>query len=376
MRSMRYAIVFDISSHGFGHLAQTGPVIDRIHELTPDTRLVVRTKHTPELVGQFLKAPVEFGEPPAEATMVASDVASIDLDASARAYRSLHAYWDAILHKEVELLRRLRPTAVVSNINPMSLAAGRRLGLPALAMCSMNWRDIYSHYFGNRPEASAIIDRLTYAYSCADLFLQLQPHMPMSDLTNLRSIPPIARRGKNRRETLRQKLGLTADKKILLLTLGGAATPKNIKLPLIRGAHWLVRGEGPSGREDVTSFDDLGFSVLDLTFSSDAVICKDSYCSVVEAALAAVKIVIAPRPDWPEVASLLDWVQERCGGVLAPGGLADVQGLKNAVLSALDGAPRPPVCADGVEEAAIAILEASDLHSTAHDQRSSRSRVI
>jgi hypothetical protein len=237
----------------------------------------------------------------------------------------------------------------------MSLAAARRLGVPGVAMCCMNWADVYSHYYKDRPEAAGGIETMTEGYSGADVFLQPRPHMPMAQLPNGRSIGPICREGRNLRSRLQRVLGLDEDTRIILLTLGGFSSPDAMDLPIIERGHWLIRGPHPAGRDDVIAIETLGFSVLDLTFSADLVVCKDSYCSIVEAARAGTRMAIVPRPDWPETDCLVEWAKRRCNAELAPGGLADGRALKDCLLSTLGRPPLPPVRAGGVEEAITAI---------------------
>ncbi len=351
-------IVFDISSHGFGHLSQTGPVIDRLHALRPDLKLVVRTLHPPEVVAQFVSSAVEIAGPPPEATMVAPDAATIDLEASARAYRSLQSDWERVVGEQVERLRLLRPLGLLSNINPTSLAAARRLGVPAIALCCLNWLEVYRHYFSQRPEAASVSAMLAEAYSGADVFLQPRPHLPMSELRNARSIGPICRIGRDCRNELRRALGLREADKILLLALGGFALPRALDLPIIEGAHWVMRGRPPAARKDIHSLDGSGLSSLDVTFSADVVVCKDSYCTVVEAVCAGAGIVMIPRPDWPETVGLIEWASQRGNVALAPEGLGRPRALEDCVLSVLGRPPRAPTRPEGVEEAVEAIARA------------------
>jgi hypothetical protein len=369
--SMRKPIVFDVSNHGFGHLAQTGPVIDAVHFAYPDTPLIVRTRHSGELVREFTKSPFRTSRPPPEATMVASSAAHIDLEASANAYSRLFADWEGRLRRELAELARLDPAAIVSNINPMSLEAGRRLGVPTIGLCCMNWLDIYRRYFATRPDASRIVEIMRRAYAGADTFIQPRPHMAMEDLPNRLSIGPIVRQGEDRREALRFQLGLPDTDHLVLVSLGGFSQPDAMDLPRMPGVHWLVRDARPH-RADMTAIDGLGVPMLDLIFSADAVISKDSYCTVVEAAAAGTRLVMVPRPDWPEADCLTDWARGRCTFALAPEGLLSPRVLGDCVASVLRQPCLPPVDAPGAEQAARAIAELCGLGISAETPAASR----
>ena len=60
-------IVFDVSSHGFGHLGQIAPVIIELIAQHPTARVVVRNTHAASVVKNILGFDVDLDEPPPEA---------------------------------------------------------------------------------------------------------------------------------------------------------------------------------------------------------------------------------------------------------------------------------------------------------------------
>lgn len=355
------AIFFDISHHGFGHLAQTAPVIDRLRDRFPSVRAVVRTRYPRDLVRAFVAADIDVYAPPPEATMVAPSATTIDLDASAGVYSRLHADWESLVKRESQTIRNLQPAAVVANVNPLSLAAAQRASVPTIGLCCMNWLDVYRRYFGRRPEAAEIIGAMTDAYAGSYIFLQPRPHMAMEDLPQRRSIGPVARQGRDCRGELRRTLGLATDERVVLLTLGGLPNPLTLDLPRIEGVHWLARRAIGPVRDDVSAIEATEISLIDLIFSADAVVCKDSYCTVVEAASAGVGLVMAPRDGWPETDCLVKWAEQHCNFALAPGGFDEPGELIAALCKVLGRDPLPPVEANGVDEAVDAIAAVCQL---------------
>lgn len=354
-------ILFDISNHGFGHLSQTAPVIDRLQERFSGLRIVLRTKHPRNVVEEFISSEIEIGHAPLEATIDAPDAMSVDIEASAAAYMRLYAAWGERLNVESQFMQALEPSLVVSNINPLSLAAARRAGVRNIALCCMNWADIYESFFKDRPEAARVVGTLREAYSGAEVFLQPRPHMSMADISRRRSIGPIARKGARRRDELRKRLNVSDSERLVLLTLGGLPNPASLDLPRLDGVRWLARRAIAPLRDDVSACEESGLSALDLLFSVDAVICKDSYCTVVEAACAAVGVVIAPRENWPETDCLVEWADRHCNFALAPRGLKDPRGLAVELERVLCGPQRAPIEPTGVDEAVDAIASAAGL---------------
>ena len=67
---------------------------------------------------------------------------------------------DALLEREKQVLRDIRPDLIVANIPYLTLAAAQQLGIPNLAFCSLNWAELYQHFFAARPEAAPILEEL------------------------------------------------------------------------------------------------------------------------------------------------------------------------------------------------------------------------
>jgi hypothetical protein len=95
----RKTLVFDISSHGLGHLALSGPIIERLHHLYPFLDMVLRSRYPRNVISRFVNARFETLPPPFEVAMVAPSAMTIDLDASAKAYRELHEDWQGLVKK-------------------------------------------------------------------------------------------------------------------------------------------------------------------------------------------------------------------------------------------------------------------------------------
>jgi hypothetical protein len=62
------------------------------------------------------------------------------------AYSSLHKYWNERIYDAAARLVSLEPTLLLSNIPYLSIAAASKAGIPAIAMSSLNWADVFYHY--------------------------------------------------------------------------------------------------------------------------------------------------------------------------------------------------------------------------------------
>jgi hypothetical protein len=359
-------IVVDISGHGFGHLGQITPVIQAMLARRPEARIVVRSAHEGTLVREFIGAAIEVDRPPPEVTLSMRGPTVVDAAASAEAYRVLHANWEDHVDREAARLAALAPAALIADIPYLSLAAAKRIGVPAIALCSLNWADIYRTYCGDARDAAAILGTMESAYASADIFLQPQPHMPMAAFPNRRSIGPIARIGRSRHDEMRTALGIPRDHSIVLVSLGGIPAERRVSLPEISGIHWLIGPALVAPRGSATDVSRLGMPFIDVLASSDAVVTKVGYCMFVEAVCNGVGLVSARRDDWPEASPLVEWAKRNGRFALAEPCIEDVQGLQVAVEAVLTAQCQAAPSASGAAEASDAISDLAGLPLEAH----------
>lgn len=348
-------IVVDVSGHGFGHLGQITPVIIELMRQYASVRVIVRSNHAASVIHSIVGSRIDRDEPPPEATLVMRTPTIVDVEASAEAYHALHARWDEHLDWEMARLSAIAPTALISDVPYLPLAAAKRLGIPTVALCSLNWLDLYRHYCSHKRGAPAIMRTIKEAYHSANIFLQPRPHMPMSDLPNRRSIGPIARIGRPYRDQIRRFLGISQNVRVVLVTFGGIQLRRLPQLPNMAGVHWIVASENSDMCAGVTNVSRLDMSFIDILASCDAVVTKVGYGTFVEAACNGVGIVSAPRLDWPESKCLIDWAQQNANFALAEGGIENTEELHNALSAVLNGPRRAPVRASGIGEA-VAII--------------------
>ncbi|BBN88993.1 hypothetical protein [Azospira sp. I09] len=306
---MPHLVVY-ISGHGFGHIAQTGPVLDALRQLQPALRLTVVSgapefKLRQRIGGDFVLVPraADFG-------FVMSDAFRIDRAASAAAYRDFHAGWEERVAAEADFLQGLDADLLLSNVAYLPLASAAQLGLPAYAMSSLNWADLFAHEFAGETWAPSLHAQMLAAYRSARTFFRLAPAMAMPDLPQGRPVDPVARLGTRQDGLLRQVLGVGQGTRLVLAALGGIATRLPAQTwPAEPGLHWLVPAAWGVDRPDMSAFEPLGWDFADLLASVDAVVGKPGYGTFAEAACNGTPMLYARRPDWPEQEALIPWLQ-------------------------------------------------------------------
>ena len=347
-------LVVSISGHGFGHVAQTAPILNLLHERMPRLHITVRTAVPLSHLRSRIRAPFVHLPGDGDIGMVMCSALDVCIEESSAAYRGFHGNWDRRVADEARLLRELKADFVLSNVGCLPLAGARRAGIPNAALCSLNWADIYRHYCGD----DAIAAQIHACYAEADAFLRVTPGMAMTDLTNLVPVAPIADVGENRRDELDRYLKLSKAGKLVLVSLGGIASRLPMECwPRIGGVRWLVQQSWQINHPDAIVLESLPMNFSDLLASSDALLCKPGYGSFVEAACGSVPVLYVSRADWPESPALIGWLQQHglCREVSRD---ALEQGDFAETLGEICNAPRPkPVIPGGAGQVVDWVVE-------------------
>lgn len=298
-------LVVSISGHGFGHVAQTAPVLNLLQQRMPRLRLTLRTTLPHAYLQSRIHAPFELLSSEGDVGMAMSSAIDVLAAESRVAYRGFHENWDARVAAEAELLRDLGADMVFSNVGYLPLAGAQRAGLQNAALCSLNWFDIYRHYTGDTEIAATMFE----CYAKADAFLRTTPGMPMDNLPNRVVVGPITAPCSNRRDELDRYLQLSKQEKLVLVSMGGIAGCLPMELwPRIAGVRWLVQSSWKVQHPDAIVLESLPLDFSDLLASCDALLCKPGYGSFVEAACCGTPVLFVDRPDWPETPALTEWL--------------------------------------------------------------------
>lgn len=343
----------DISSHGFGHLAQVAPVLNALAARLPALRLTVRSGLSSTQLRARLRPDFTHVAAASDFGYVMRDAIRVDLVATAVGYRELHADWAARVAAEAAFLAAQQADLVLSDVAYLPLAGAALAGIPALAFSSLNWADLFAHYFSAEPWSGPIHREMLAAYNSADCFLRLTPGMPMGDLQRVHPIGPVAALGEDCRAALRAQLGCAVGERLVLIAFGGFSKRLPIESwPPVKGVHWLVHEAWQLAHMNATAFEPLGRPFTDLLHSVDAVITKPGYGLFSEAACNDTPVLYVRREDWPEQDCLIDWLvtHGRCREIAD----ADlIAGRLQAPLDALwQQAVRSPPSPAGIEDAA------------------------
>ncbi|MEJ2345220.1 MAG: hypothetical protein P8076_11380 [Gammaproteobacteria bacterium] len=356
---MNAHLLVAVSGHGYGHVAQVAPVVNALAQMTPGLRLTVYSAAPEYILHNRFRVPFRQVRREPDVGAVMDSALAVNVERTAAAYAAFHRHWDASVQEEAARLRMLAPDLVLADVPYRVLAAAARAAIPALALCSLNWADIYRHYCGAVAGADAIHRQIVDAYDDAEQFLCPEPSMPMPGIRNRRPVAPIAwPAADGARRRLRERLGRYGDRHLVLVTLGGIETANPMSawqedpdICYLVPRAWEVQRPGFVAVENV----DLQFS--DVLAGCDAVVTKPGYNTMVEAACAGVPVLYVPRADWPEAPWLVRWLEchGRCRAIDEE--VLDRGGIGPQLVSLLQQPASAPPIADGARQGAAILAE-------------------
>jgi hypothetical protein len=298
-----------LTGHGYGHAAQTAPVVAALRALRPDLRVSLRCDLAPARLRTFYPDIETVTRPTADFGIPMRSAIDVDAVATARAFSALHRDFASVVATEAAALEQLRPDLVLANVGFVPIAAAARAGIPAIGFGSLNWLDVLRAYATGWPDADAILADLVTAYRTARRFVRPTPAMEMADLDTIQ-VGPVARQAAPRRGALAERLGLAAGERVVLISLGGIETSLDLAgWPAASGLRYVTAALTPPARPDMVALEALGISHIDCLASCDAVVTKLGYGTIVEAACHGIPTLFVRRGVWPEEPPLVAWFE-------------------------------------------------------------------
>lgn len=318
-----------ISAHGFGHLAQCAPVLLALRELIPNVRLLIRSS-LPEsmvrdrlcdqnLAGYYTEHALIYIDVPVDVGVLQRTAVEEDWPATRVAVESFHADWDNKLAQESALLKKHAVRLVLSDIAPLGLAAAQQCGLPSIAMCSIDWFEIYSSHIH---VDSAAMQQIKQAYAQSTLLLQLTPGMPMHLFPKRKKQGAVVRPQQEDIRSIRQQLNLPSTCAIALAMFGGSTSPPFDLPALEKMENWFflmpAQSEGRALARNVYLFDARRFSTRDVMQLADVLITKPGYGTLTEAWATQTAVAYVARHGFAEYPYLKRWLEEHAPAALLP----------------------------------------------------------
>ncbi len=349
-------LIVTLTAHGYGHVAQTAPILNALHQQLPELRISLFSDIETVYLKRRIHAPFQHHKIALDVGLLMDAEIRPRINESHRAYNDFHRNWSNKLTQLTQHFKQLNADLLLSNIAYLPIVAAKSLNLPSIALCSLNWADIYQHYCHDLPNSTHIHQQILHAYQHSSHFLKTTPAMPMPSLVG-QKISPITHLGKNRRHEINQWLQIDSKKKLIVVGLGGINSRFDLQhWPKTSDFYWLVPEQWLNRQQNMQSVESCPFTFIDLLASSDLLISKPGYGSFSETACNATPCLYLERDEWPESIYLEEWLQQH-GVTEKISRIEFEQGqFEQKIRALMEKKPPKPPEANGVTESLEIIL--------------------
>lgn len=353
------ALSWFISPHGFGHAARACSVVAAVSRRRPEIRHHLFTSVPRAFLDQSLVGvSFEFHSLECDVGMVQRTPLVEDVEETIRALERLPLDGGRVFDSVVCEVAATGCRLVISDIAPLGLAIADRLALPGVLVENFTWDWIYDAY--DDPRLAEFGQRQREIFDSAALRIQTTP--VCREVRGARNVPPVSRSPRLAPDELRERLGIRADQRLVLLSVGGldrTAIAGGFRPP--EGTIVVAPGAGDAidSRGNPIWIPTMGGPYHpDLVAASDLVVAKLGYSTAAEVYHAGTAFAYLRRGKFPESPVLEAFVREQVPSAALP---EDWLGNPSTtrILQDLLEAPRPmnhrP---NGAETAAELILDA------------------
>lgn len=307
---MSLTIAHYVSSHGYGHAARQQPII---------AELAARGAH----VHARTAAPAKFFKKAAshhveryDIGVVQQDALTPDIEASLKWYGDYLQQQDAVIAREVAFCREAGVQLVLCDVAPIAMEVAQQLGVPSVVITHFTWDWVYEHYLDDFPQYAWVVEACRKSYNKATLALEMPFAHPFPMFNTVEKIPLVVNRPTQTREAIRASLGIPADAKMGLLSMGGhnIGTTNLAALKAMEDWVFLI----PPGAWEQVSDTPQRFRKIpmeydnfhDLIAASDVMVGKAGGSTVSQVIADRVPMVYTMLPNWREAGLLDDALRE------------------------------------------------------------------
>ncbi len=361
---MQESVIFYVSGHGFGHSARTATVIDRLLQVRPGVRVIVKTSAPEWFFREQIGGNFEFYPLECDTGVVQADSLNLDPKASLEGYARFLEKMETTAGREAGFAGRNNCRLIVGDIPPLAFETAERAGVPSLAVANFSWDWIYEPYVERQPEYGYLLSAIREGYRKASLLLRLPLAGEMDAFPVVRDIPLIARRAQIGAGDVRKRLGIQDNRPLVILSFGGFSLGEEYyrKLLEIKDCLWLASeriGFARPGLRNVRREElaEIGLGYPDLVAAAEAVITKPGYGIISECIANRTKMLYTSRGEFREYPVLVEGIRHYLPSAFIPQEKL-LSGEIREELTRLLAAPADfaPLPVNGAEAAAEIIL--------------------
>ncbi|GAP06522.1 UDP-N-acetylglucosamine:LPS N-acetylglucosamine transferase [Anaerolinea thermolimosa] len=310
-------LAYFITPHGFGHAARACAVMIALQKIESSIHFDIFTTipewffHESGIVSfTYHKIVTDIG-------LIQHNAFEEDLEETSKALHRFIPFSRDLVSGLAEHLQQLGTRLVLCDIAPLGLSIAAQAKIPSVLIENFTWDWIYNGYTVNDQQWPQMIHYLHEQFQKATCHIQTRPVcLPVScDLET----EPVSRPTRSP-SSIRPRLGISPEEKMILITLGGIEGQMDHFLPPHFPDHWILVFPG-AARNCQRDGNILrlphhhGFFHPDLVSAADVVIGKLGYSTLAECYHTGTPFAFIPRDHFPESVPLTNFVLERMHGI-------------------------------------------------------------
>ncbi|MCK6627517.1 MAG: hypothetical protein L6R45_20355 [Anaerolineae bacterium] len=312
-------LAYFVSPHGYGHAARSAAVMSALRRYLPLVQFEIFTQAPDWFFQDSLGGNFGYHTLMSDVGLAQKTSLVEDIPETLRRLANFLPFDQIRVEGLAGQVTQLGCRLVICDIAPLGIAVAKAAALPAVLVENFTWDWIYEGYLAGEARLSPYINDLRAWFAAADYHIQTEPvcRPQPAHLT----VAPVSRSSRTPAAETRQKLGLPAQAKTVLLTMGGIPWDYNTFLGRLvdqANVYFVI----PGGSERMERRDNLAllphhseFYHPDLVNAVDAVIGKLGYSTLAEAYHAGIPFGYILRPHFRESEKLAGYVNQHMNSV-------------------------------------------------------------
>ena len=311
-------VAYFISPHGFGHAARAASIMAAIEDIASTVQFEIFT-HVPRwFFEDSLSRPFGYHDVLTDIGLVQQTSLIADLPATLQRLQGFFPLDRTLVTNLARTVRTLGCGLVLCDIAPLGIAVAKEAGRPAVLVENFTWDWIYAAYAEYDAQMHFYIRYLQDLFGAADYHIQTAPVCVYSraDLVT----QPVSRKPTTDPAHIRQRLGLSGEARVVMITMGGI--PMHYPFMQQLAAQHAVTFIIPGAAESIQRHGNMvllphrtSFFHPDLVNACDAVIGKVGYSTLAEVYHAGLPFGYVTRQDFCESPILTAYIERHMSGV-------------------------------------------------------------
>ncbi len=303
-----------ISAHGFGHAAQTIPILNELGTVVDNLHVILRTCVPPSIFHEYLNVQWEVRAVPQDIGCIQRGPLDIDVAGTWDAYQEFHENWNQRVDQEAQAIREAQTNLVISNISYLAIAGAFQAQRPVVAIASLCWDQVLEPFIQpSRIEQRAIYEHIREEYGKTNHLIRLHPGIDMPAFPSIIDTGPSFPLAGSPARDLRKLLGIDGGEKLVLIAFGGVpltSLPLE-KMGACEGVHFLVGGIPlDSSSMQIHRIEECNMPFGEIMRQVDVVMTKPGYATITTAVHYGISLVYVRRNNFIDEQGLVDYAHQ------------------------------------------------------------------